>query len=76
MAVAHKANGDLRICIDPREMNKALVKSSHPVPTVNELLPEISNAKFFSKCDVRNGFWHVLLDDSSSRLTTFATPFG
>ena len=76
MVVVHKANGDLRICIDPRELNRALVKSTHPVPTVNKLLLEIPNAKFFSKCDVRSGFWHVRLDDRSSRLTTFATPFG
>ena len=26
--------------------------------------------------DVRNGFWHVELDDESSRLTTFSTLFG
>ena len=52
------------------------MKSPHPVPTINELLPEISNAKVFSKCDVRHGFWHVQLDNESSQLTTFATPFG
>ena len=37
---------------------------------------EVASAKVFSKCDVRNGFWHVELDDESSRLTTFSTPFG
>ena len=39
-------------------------------------MAEVANAKVFSKCDVRNGFWHVELDDESSRLTTFSTPFG
>ena len=33
-------------------------------------------AKVFTKLDVRNGFWHVVLDDESSFLTTFNTPFG
>ena len=54
MAVVHK-NGDIRICINPRELNKALVKTAHPVPMI-ELLPEISNAKIFSKGDVHGGF--------------------
>ena len=76
MAVMHKPNGDLRICIDLRELNKALKKNTHPVPTINELLPNIANAKFFSKCDVRHGFWHMRLDEASSRLSAFATPFG
>ena len=30
----------------------------------------------FSVFDVRNGFWHVELDEESSKLTTFITPFG
>ena len=32
--------------------------------------------KFFTTVDTKNGFWHVELDDSSSRLTTFKSPFG
>ena len=76
LAVTHKQNGDLRVCIDPRGLNKALQRVQHPVPTVEELVAEVANAKVFSKCDVRNGFWHVELDDESSRLTTFSTPFG
>ena len=76
LAVTHKQNGDLRVCIDPRGLNKALQRVQHPVPTVEELVAEVANAKVFSKCDVLNGFWHVELDDESSRLTTFSTPFG
>ena len=30
----------------------------------------------FSTVDAKNGFWHVELDDDSSRLTTFNSPFG
>ncbi len=39
-------------------------------------MPELSKARVFTVCDVKNGFWHVQLDDPSSYLTTFATPFG
>ena len=63
LAVTHKQNGDLRVRIDPGGLNKALQRVQHPVPTVEELVAEVANAKVFSKCDVRNGFWHVELDD-------------
>ena len=40
----------------------------------DDLLPDLCKARVFSVVDVKNGFWHVQLDDESSKLTTFATP--
>jgi hypothetical protein len=40
------------------------------------VLPKLTNAKVFSKLDVKEAFWHVRLDDESSKLTTMITPFG
>ena len=48
-------------------LTNALQREQHPVPTVKELVAEITTAKVFSKCDVKNGFGHVELDDYSSR---------
>ena len=42
----------------------------------DDVLPELSNAKVFTKVDFSNGYWQVKLDDDSSNLTTFNTPFG
>ena len=74
--VVHKQNGKLRICINPKPLNKALKRSNYLLPTLEDLLPELTEAKDFSVLDVRNGFWHIELDKESSLLTTFATPFG
>ena len=41
-----------------------------------DVLPELAGKKYFSVVDVKSGFWHVELDESSSYLTTMATPFG
>ena len=57
-------------------MNRGLKRSIHPVPAVEELMPEISHAKVFTKCDVKSGFWHICLEEESSKLATFITPFG
>ena len=76
IVVVHKSNGSLRICIDPQQLNKGLKRRTYQVPTVEELLPELTKARVFSKCDVKSGFWHIKLDEASSKLTTFSTPFG
>ncbi|CAC5410926.1 unnamed protein product [Mytilus coruscus] len=66
----------LRICIDPKHLNQQLKRSHYPLPTIDDLLPELSRAKVFSVVDAKNGVWHVELDEESSLLTTFNTPFG
>ena len=76
LVVIKKPNGKLRVCIDPKPLNKALKRSHYPLPVIDDLLPDLSKAKVFSVCDVKNGFWHVELDEASSYLTTFGTPFG
>ena len=76
IVVVHKPSGKLRICIDPEQLNRGLKRSIHPVPTVEELMPEISQAKVFTKCDVKSGFRHICLEEESSKLTAFITPFG
>ncbi|CAM4713618.1 unnamed protein product [Leuciscus chuanchicus] len=76
MVVVQKQNGNPRVCIDPRPLNKALKRSHFPLPTIEDILPDLSKAKVFTVCDVKSGFWHVKLHEESSYLTTFATPFG
>ena len=76
MVVVKKQTGELRVCIDPRPLNKALKRSHFPLQTIEDILPDLSKAKVFTVCDVKSGFWHVKLDEESSYLTTFATPFG
>ena len=70
-----KPNGQIRVCIDPKDLNPVLRRSHYPSSTIDEILPELSRAKVFSTVDAKNGFWHVELDDDSSRLTTFNSPF-
>ena len=76
MVVERKSNGKLRICIDPRPLNKALKRLHYPLPVIDDILPTLRNAKVFSVLDAKNGFWQLALDADSSKLTTMATPFG
>lgn len=74
--VVIEKNDKLRICIDPSPLNKALLRSHYQMPTIEEVLPEITNAKVFSVLDAKDGYWQIKLDEPSSYLTTFWTPQG
>ena len=76
LVVVGKPDGTLRICLDPKDLNKAIMRENYPLPTVEEVATRLSGAKVFSIFDVKQGFWHVELDLVSSLLTTFNTPFG
>lgn len=75
LVVAKQQNG-LRICIDPTPLNRALQRSVYYMPTIDDILPKLSNAKVFSTLDAKSAFWQLKLDEQSSLLTTFETPFG
>lgn len=74
MSVAEKKSG-IRICIDPRPLNEALLREHYKLPVLEDILPELTGAQKFSVCDLKAGYLHCEHDDESSLLTTFATPF-
>ena len=43
---------------------------------MEDILPRLARAKYFTVCDVRHEYWHVQLNKSLSLLTTFNTPSG
>ncbi|XP_003729725.2 uncharacterized protein K02A2.6-like [Strongylocentrotus purpuratus] len=76
MAVVQKKSGKVRVCLDPRPLNLVLKREHYPLPVLDDILPQLSNATVFSICDLKDGYLHCVLDDDSSLLTTFATPWG
>ncbi len=65
VVVVTKKDGKLRICLDPKDLNKAIQREHYPLPTIDEIATRLYGAKCFSILDVRNGFWHIPLDDDS-----------
>ena len=56
MVAVRKPSGKLRICIDPKDLNKALLRPHYPIPTIDEILPRLANAKVFTVLDAKEGF--------------------
>ncbi|XP_045036724.1 uncharacterized protein LOC123477448 [Daphnia magna] len=76
MLVASKPDGDIRICFDRSELNKAIQRQHFTVPTVEQLFAKIGKAKFFCSLDAASGFYQIPLSTASSFLCTMAIPRG
>jgi hypothetical protein len=76
MQIAHKPDGRLRFCMDPRYLNQYLERAIFPFPSLEQVFSSVRGAKYFSKIDLTWGFWNLQLDEASSRLCTFCTPWG
>jgi hypothetical protein len=76
MVVVPKPNGEVRICIDPRDLNKAINREHYKMPTLEEVTSQLSGAQYFTVLDATSGYWAIPLSEESSYLTTFQTPYG
>ena len=76
LLVVEKKDGILLICLDPRDLNKAIKKEHYHIPTCDKVLAKLSGKKAFTIIDMKDGFWQIKSDKASSLLCTFNTPYG
>ena len=48
LVIREKENGRLRLCLDPKDLNKAIKREHHPIPTLEEITPRFSGASFLA----------------------------
>jgi len=75
IVIVEKPNKTLRICIDPNELNKHIVREIYPVPTLEEITPKLNNKNIFCVFDIKDAFYHIKLDVESSNYCTFSNPY-
>jgi hypothetical protein len=71
-----KQDGTLRLCVDYRGLNKVTVKNRYPVPLIADLFDRLSGAEFFTKLDLRSGYWQVRIAEGDTPKTTMVTRYG
>ncbi|KAJ8017781.1 hypothetical protein HOLleu_44582 [Holothuria leucospilota] len=74
--VKWKENGHIRICVDLREVNKAIIPDKFPLPNIDEMMTEFQNAKVFSRLDLKQAYHQLELHPDSRSLTGFITHDG
>ncbi|PFX13169.1 Retrovirus-related Pol polyprotein from transposon 17.6 [Stylophora pistillata] len=72
VVIAPKESGDIRLCVDMRKANAAIIRERIPIPTVDEVLENLNGTAVFSKLDLCLGFHQTELDEDSRDITTFA----
>ena len=76
IVVVPKDNGDVRICVDLRRLNREVRRERYVLPTLEDMVTKLSGATVFTHLDLTSGYYHIELDSDSTKLTTFITPYG
>ncbi len=71
LVIARKKSGGIRVCVDLRSVNKAVIPDKYPLPTAEELTTHFYGSTVFTKLDLRQGYLQVPLHPSSRNLTAF-----
>ena len=71
-----KSDGTICPCLDPHDLNKAIIHEHYKTPTWEEISHKLSSITVFSNLDAKDGFWIIHLDTPSSYLTMFHTHKG
>ncbi|GFT25069.1 retrovirus-related Pol polyprotein from transposon 17.6 [Trichonephila clavipes] len=76
IVMVKKKDGSSRMCIDYRKLNQKLVKDKFPLPIIEDVLDTFQEVKVYSTLDLRNGFFHVDVDEDCRKYTFFIVPDG
>lgn len=76
IVVVKKSENKVRIVMDPRHLNKYILRNIVRMPTKETIFSELEGAKYFSVLDASAAFMQIPLSEESSRLCTIATPWG
>ena len=63
LAVREKPNTSLRICLDPKDLNKAIKRKHYPVPPADMVTNRLQGATHFSHLDGKSAYWNAELDE-------------
>ena len=65
LVVVEKPSGALRICLDPKNLNRAIKRHHYSLPTTEDLISKMAGAKYFTKLDASNAYWQIPVDEES-----------
>ena len=66
-----KPNREVRVCLDPSNLNKAIIREHHKPMMVEEIAHELARATVYTKADALKAFLQIHLTHKASLLMTF-----
>ena len=71
-----KRDGSLRLCLDYRELNKVTIRNKYPLPRIDDLFDRLRGATYFSKINLRSGYYQLRIREQDEPKTVFLTRYG
>jgi len=76
VVLVKKATGGLRMCVDYRRLNASTIAEVEPLPFLEDIVDRLHGARYFSKLDLKSGFWQVVMREADTEKTAFLTHQG
>ncbi|GFT78223.1 hypothetical protein TNCV_4335871 [Trichonephila clavipes] len=76
LVIVKKKNGDSRLWVDYRQLNRKLVKDRFPLPLIDDVLDRLQEVKIYTTLDLKNGFFHLDVNEDCRNFTSFIVPDG
>ena len=72
VVLVRKKDGSLRFCIDFRKLNSRTIRDSYNLPRIDDTIDTLIGAKYFTKLDLRSGYWQVEMNEDDKAKTAFS----
>ncbi|CAF4247737.1 unnamed protein product, partial [Rotaria sp. Silwood2] len=72
-----KYDGTWRMVVDYKKLNNITIKDNHPLPNMEQTIQILDGGyQFFSKLDMKSGFWQIPITEEDKYKTAFITSDG
>ena len=71
-----KPDGRVRMVTDLRYLNAKTVRDNYALPRIDDILPHLAGHQYFTKMDIRSGYYNIEIEERDKEKTAFSTPFG
>ena len=71
VVIVRKKDGTIRFCVDFRKLNNRTIKDAYAIPRIEDTLHLLAGTKYFSKLDLRSGYWQVEVAEEDKHKTAF-----
>ncbi|GKT14650.1 hypothetical protein ADUPG1_010530 [Aduncisulcus paluster] len=76
LVIDRKPSGKLRLCCGYVRLNKITIDDEYPLPRQDTLFSALEGQTIFAALDLRNGYYHIEVEEATKKMTAFITPFG